>query len=72
MTNSTWAVKISEDIFRTWDVESSHSYNNNMNITLSFVYPGANKFIVEFDPRCQTERRLEWERDITEILRAHQ
>ena len=57
VTSSTWALEMSEETFRTWDVESNHSYCNNMNITLSFIYPGAIKFVVEFDPRCETERR---------------
>ena len=47
----------SEVVLRTWEVESPHNYENNQHITQIFSSPGASSFLVEFDPRCQTEKR---------------
>lgn len=43
-----------------WTRESSHNYENNSHFTEEFVCPSANKFVVEFDPRCITERRYDY------------
>jgi len=40
-----------------WTRESPHNYENNSRIHEDFVCPSATKFIIEFDSRCQTERR---------------
>lgn len=47
-------------ILREWEVESEHEYENNMNITKVFNCPGCTSFRVEFDPKCQTERRYDY------------
>ncbi|XP_071812907.1 zinc finger ZZ-type and EF-hand domain-containing protein 1-like isoform X3 [Apostichopus japonicus] len=45
---------------RTWNVESSHNYENNQNITQMFYCPGAQEFHITFDSRCETERRYDY------------
>ena len=58
ITSDHWASVQTEDIvLRTWEVESSHNYENNQHQTQVFTCPGATKFVVDFDPRCETERR---------------
>ena len=46
-----------ESVVRVWTRESKHNYENNSNINEEFVCPSASKFVLEFDPRCCTERR---------------
>ncbi|XP_076459760.1 zinc finger ZZ-type and EF-hand domain-containing protein 1-like isoform X2 [Babylonia areolata] len=61
MTSDSWFDMKNEDIvLRTWDVESPHNYDNNSSITQVFSSPGATKFIIDFDPRCETERRYDY------------
>ena len=47
-------------VLRTWDVESSHNYDNNTHTSQQFFCPGATSFVVEFDSRCETERRYDY------------
>ncbi|KAK7112606.1 zinc finger ZZ-type and EF-hand domain-containing protein 1-like isoform X2 [Littorina saxatilis] len=61
MTSENWCDMKNEDIvLRTWEVESPHNYDNNSSITQVFSCPGATKFIIDFDPRCETERRYDY------------
>ncbi|CAC5406051.1 unnamed protein product [Mytilus coruscus] len=61
ITSDHWSTVQTDDIvLRTWEVESSHSYHNNEHETQVFGCPGANRFIVDFDPRCETERRYDY------------
>ncbi|XP_064597879.1 zinc finger ZZ-type and EF-hand domain-containing protein 1-like [Liolophura sinensis] len=56
-----WSQVNAEDVvLRTWHVESSHNYENNQHTTQVFSCPGATSFVVEFDPRCETERRYDY------------
>ena len=54
------ALESGEETLRTWDVESPHNYENNQHVTQVFNCPGASYFIVEFDPRCETEKRYDY------------
>ena len=47
-------------ILRTWEMESSHNYENNQNFTKVFSCPGCSEFLVQFDSRCETERRYDY------------
>ncbi|CAH1794732.1 unnamed protein product [Owenia fusiformis] len=59
--SESWEVVNMKDIvLRTWDVESSHNYDNNQHITQVFGCPGAQTFHVEFDPKCETEKRYDY------------
>lgn len=49
-----------ESVVGVWTRESSHNYENNARVTEEFVCPLATKFVVEFDPRCNTERRYDY------------
>ncbi len=40
-------------------MESPHNYENSRHETTVFVCPGATSFEVEFDERCETEKRCE-------------
>lgn len=42
---------------RMWSMESTHNYENNSHATTVFVCPGATLFEVEFDEKCETEKR---------------
>ncbi|CAL1538237.1 unnamed protein product [Lymnaea stagnalis] len=53
-------VDTEETVLRTWDVESPHDYLNHSNIVQMFHCPGASKLVIEFDPRCETERRYDY------------
>lgn len=44
-------------VLRTWTAESPHNYDNNCHDVTVFLCPGATSFDVEFDERCETERR---------------
>ncbi len=46
-------------VLRTWQMESPHNYENSRHETTVFVCPGATSFEVEFDERCETEKRCE-------------
>ncbi|XP_058857578.1 zinc finger ZZ-type and EF-hand domain-containing protein 1-like isoform X1 [Acipenser ruthenus] len=47
-------------LLRTWNVESPHNYENNRHETTTFLCPGATYFEVEFDERCETEKRYDY------------
>ncbi|XP_039612710.1 zinc finger ZZ-type and EF-hand domain-containing protein 1 isoform X1 [Polypterus senegalus] len=47
-------------VLRTWNMESSHNYENNLHETTVFVCPGATSFEIEFDERCETEKRYDY------------
>lgn len=38
-------------------MESPHNYENSQHETTVFACPGATSFEVEFDERCETEKR---------------
>ncbi|KAM4547496.1 zinc finger ZZ-type and EF-hand domain-containing protein 1-like [Fundulus diaphanus] len=44
-------------VLRTWNMESPHNYENSRHETTVFACPGATSFEVEFDERCETEKR---------------
>lgn len=46
-------------VLRTWQMESPHNYENSRHENTVFVCPGATSFEVEFDERCETEKRCE-------------
>ncbi|ERE68809.1 zinc finger ZZ-type and EF-hand domain-containing protein 1 [Cricetulus griseus] len=45
-------------VLHTWTKESTHNYENNCHEVSVFVSPGATYFEVEFDERCETEKRV--------------
>ncbi|XP_044849894.1 zinc finger ZZ-type and EF-hand domain-containing protein 1 isoform X1 [Mauremys mutica] len=47
-------------VLRTWTMESPHSYENNCHEVSVFLCPGATYFEVEFDEKCETERRYDY------------
>uniref|UniRef100_A0A8C9TVL8 Zinc finger ZZ-type and EF-hand domain containing 1 n=1 Tax=Scleropages formosus TaxID=113540 RepID=A0A8C9TVL8_SCLFO len=47
-------------VLRTWNMESPHNYENSRHETTIFVCPGATSFQVEFDERCETEKRYDY------------
>ncbi|XP_056313919.1 zinc finger ZZ-type and EF-hand domain-containing protein 1 [Danio aesculapii] len=47
-------------VLRTWQMESPHNYENSRHETTVFVCPGATSFEVEFDARCETEKRYDY------------
>ncbi|XP_056603284.1 zinc finger ZZ-type and EF-hand domain-containing protein 1 isoform X1 [Triplophysa dalaica] len=47
-------------VLRTWNMESPHNYENSRHETTVFVCPGATSFEVEFDERCETEKRYDY------------
>ncbi|XP_031428595.1 zinc finger ZZ-type and EF-hand domain-containing protein 1, partial [Clupea harengus] len=47
-------------VLKTWDMESPHNYENSQHETTVFVCPGATSFEVEFDERCETEKRYDY------------
>lgn len=44
-------------VLRTWNMESPHNYENSRHETSIFACPGTTSFEVEFDERCETEKR---------------
>ncbi|KAL5017766.1 hypothetical protein ScPMuIL_005151, partial [Solemya velum] len=61
ISSEHWLSVQTEDIvLRTWEMESPHSYENNQHLRHIFNCPGAAKFVVEFDSRCETERRYDY------------
>ncbi|XP_069741096.1 zinc finger ZZ-type and EF-hand domain-containing protein 1 isoform X2 [Narcine bancroftii] len=53
--------KSEEPVFlRMWSMESTHNYENNSHSTTVFVCPGATAFEVEFDEKCETEKRYDY------------
>ncbi|KAM8975776.1 zinc finger ZZ-type and EF-hand domain-containing protein 1 [Pelodytes ibericus] len=47
-------------VLQTWNMESPHNYENNSREKTVFLCPGATSFEVEFDDKCQTERRYDY------------
>ncbi|KAM5273501.1 zinc finger ZZ-type and EF-hand domain-containing protein 1 [Ctenodactylus gundi] len=47
-------------VLHTWTKESAHNYENNCHDVCVFVSPGATYFEVEFDERCETEKRYDY------------
>ncbi|XP_039110431.1 zinc finger ZZ-type and EF-hand domain-containing protein 1 isoform X2 [Hyaena hyaena] len=47
-------------VLHTWTKESAHNYGNNCHEVSVFVSPGATCFEVEFDERCETEKRYDY------------
>uniref|UniRef100_A0A673V2A9 Zinc finger ZZ-type and EF-hand domain containing 1 n=1 Tax=Suricata suricatta TaxID=37032 RepID=A0A673V2A9_SURSU len=47
-------------VLHTWTKESAHNYENNCHEVSVFVSPGATCFEVEFDERCETEKRYDY------------
>ncbi|CAL1573897.1 unnamed protein product [Knipowitschia caucasica] len=47
-------------VLRTWNMESTHNYENSRHETSFFACPGATVFEVEFDDRCETEKRYDY------------
>ncbi|XP_061868119.1 zinc finger ZZ-type and EF-hand domain-containing protein 1 isoform X3 [Colius striatus] len=45
---------------RTWTMESPHNYENNCHEISVFLCHGATYFEVEFDEKCETERRYDY------------
>uniref|UniRef100_A0A7M4EG06 Zinc finger ZZ-type and EF-hand domain containing 1 n=1 Tax=Crocodylus porosus TaxID=8502 RepID=A0A7M4EG06_CROPO len=45
---------------RTWTMESPHNYENNCHVVSVFLCHGATYFEVEFDEKCETERRYDY------------
>ncbi|XP_069470819.1 zinc finger ZZ-type and EF-hand domain-containing protein 1 isoform X2 [Ambystoma mexicanum] len=47
-------------VLRTWTLESPHNYGNNCHDVTVLFCPGATYFEVEFDERCETEKRYDY------------
>ncbi|XP_074528100.1 zinc finger ZZ-type and EF-hand domain-containing protein 1 [Halichoeres trimaculatus] len=47
-------------VLRTWNMESPHNYENSRHETSIFACPGATSFEIEFDERCETEKRYDY------------
>uniref|UniRef100_A0A8C5GIX1 Zinc finger, ZZ-type with EF hand domain 1 n=1 Tax=Gouania willdenowi TaxID=441366 RepID=A0A8C5GIX1_GOUWI len=47
-------------VLRTWNMESPHNYENSRHETTIFACPGATSFELEFDERCETEKRYDY------------
>ncbi|KAL0994771.1 hypothetical protein UPYG_G00126960 [Umbra pygmaea] len=47
-------------VLRSWTMESPHNYDNSRHETTIFACPGASSFEVEFDERCETEKRYDY------------
>ncbi|XP_077980047.1 zinc finger ZZ-type and EF-hand domain-containing protein 1-like [Glandiceps talaboti] len=59
--SDAWRLVNQENVvLRTWNIESTHNYENNLHITQIFFCPGATSFHVEFDTRCETEKRYDY------------
>ncbi|KAM4797044.1 zinc finger ZZ-type and EF-hand domain-containing protein 1 [Rhinophrynus dorsalis] len=47
-------------VLQTWNMESPHNYENNCRDLTVFLCPGATYFEVEFDEKCETEKRYDY------------
>ncbi|XP_035382867.1 zinc finger ZZ-type and EF-hand domain-containing protein 1 isoform X1 [Electrophorus electricus] len=47
-------------VLRTWTMESPHDYEDSKHENTIFLCPGATSFEVEFDERCETEKRYDY------------
>ncbi|XP_056909607.1 zinc finger ZZ-type and EF-hand domain-containing protein 1 [Takifugu flavidus] len=56
----TWHQPQQQVVLRTWNVESPHNYENSRHETTIYACPGATSFEVEFDERCETEKRYDY------------
>ncbi|XP_053310913.1 zinc finger ZZ-type and EF-hand domain-containing protein 1 isoform X2 [Spea bombifrons] len=56
----TWNQVQQPVILQTWHLESPHNYENNCREKTVFLCPGATSFEVEFDDKCETERRYDY------------
>ena len=61
MDSEQWSSASDEmEVLNTWTEESPHNYSNNQDITKVFSSPSARLFVLEFDPRCHTERKYDY------------
>uniref|UniRef100_A0A3Q3B408 Zinc finger, ZZ-type with EF hand domain 1 n=1 Tax=Kryptolebias marmoratus TaxID=37003 RepID=A0A3Q3B408_KRYMA len=56
----SWQQPQKSVVLRTWNMESPHNYENSRHETTVFACPGATLFEVEFDERCETEKRYDY------------
>ncbi|XP_060768529.1 zinc finger ZZ-type and EF-hand domain-containing protein 1 isoform X2 [Neoarius graeffei] len=47
-------------VLRTWAMESPHNYEDSKHENTVFLCPGATYFEVDFDERCETEKRYDY------------
>uniref|UniRef100_A0A3B4C7N7 Zinc finger, ZZ-type with EF hand domain 1 n=1 Tax=Pygocentrus nattereri TaxID=42514 RepID=A0A3B4C7N7_PYGNA len=47
-------------VLKTWTMESPHDYEDSKHENTVFLCPGATYFEVEFDDRCETEKRFDY------------
>ncbi|XP_047665094.1 zinc finger ZZ-type and EF-hand domain-containing protein 1 isoform X2 [Tachysurus fulvidraco] len=47
-------------VLRTWHMESAHNYEDSKHENTVFLCPGATYFEVDFDERCETEKRYDY------------
>ncbi|XP_027043421.1 zinc finger ZZ-type and EF-hand domain-containing protein 1-like isoform X1 [Pocillopora damicornis] len=55
-----WNKTVGQTVLRTWQMESAHNYENNLDVKMVFNCPGCSEFTVDFDARCETERRYDY------------
>ncbi|OCT92341.1 zinc finger ZZ-type and EF-hand domain-containing protein 1 [Xenopus laevis] len=56
----SWNLVQQPVVLQTWNMESPHNYENNCRDITVFMCPGATYFEVEFDEKCETERRYDY------------
>ncbi|XP_063313499.1 zinc finger ZZ-type and EF-hand domain-containing protein 1 isoform X2 [Pelobates fuscus] len=56
----TWNQAQMPVALQTWNMESPHNYENNCRDKTVFLCPGAISFEVEFDEKCETEKRYDY------------
>uniref|UniRef100_A0A8C5MSL1 Zinc finger ZZ-type and EF-hand domain containing 1 n=1 Tax=Leptobrachium leishanense TaxID=445787 RepID=A0A8C5MSL1_9ANUR len=56
----TWNKAQTPVALQTWNMESPHNYENNCRDKTVFLCPGAVSFEVEFDEKCETEKRYDY------------
>ncbi|KAM4700510.1 zinc finger ZZ-type and EF-hand domain-containing protein 1 [Discoglossus pictus] len=56
----SWSQVQQPVVLQTWNMESPHNYENNCHDKTVFLCPGATYFEVEFDDKCETERRYDY------------
>nr|XP_014350788.1 PREDICTED: zinc finger ZZ-type and EF-hand domain-containing protein 1 [Latimeria chalumnae] len=60
MDLENWQQPQQPSVLRTWTMESPHNYDNNRHETTVFVCPGAAYFELEFDEKCETEKKYDY------------
>lgn len=60
LSKESWQQPQQPVVLRTWNMESLHNYENSRHETTIFACPGATVFEVEFDERCETEKRYDY------------